>query len=145
MKLRAVLADYVLRYCHDLMQWMSKVVGPSDFSWHSAEWQGMFRRLTALGCLFCFLVAVISISDHSFSSRRSPDNQNCKILKGCLDSEDESHKDPVPLASAATPAPTAPTLEVVALAAPLEVFALKSFSLPAEQGRAPPVSTILNF
>ena len=139
-----MLAHYVLPYWHDLMQWMSKVVGPSNFSRHSVEWHSMFRRLTALGCLFCFLFAVISISDHRFSSRRSPDNPNCKILKGCLDSEDESRKDPVPLTSAATGAPTAPTLEVVTLVAPLEIFALKSFSLPAEQGRAPPVSTILN-
>jgi len=126
------------------MQWMFKVVGPRDFSWRSAGWRSLFRRLAALVCVVCFLFAVIAISDHRFSIRKSPHDQNCKILMGCLGSEDEPGKDPVSLASAATGAPTPLTFDVVALVAPLEVCALKSFSLPAQHGRAPPVSTILN-
>jgi len=84
----------------------------------------MFRKVAALSCLFCFIFAVISISDHRFSSRRLSGDRNCKILKGCLDSEGESRKVPVPLAFSATHATLLPVLQAVTLVAPLEVFAL---------------------
>ncbi len=119
---------------------MFKVVGPSDIGWQSAEWHTIFRRLGALASLSCFLFAVISISDHHFSSRGSQGDRNCKILKGCLDSEDESRKIAAPvIVSAASPL-FIPALQFVALVPALELSAPKLFLPLARQGRAPPVA-----
>jgi len=138
------VAHGVLVETQNSMQALSKAVGPRLTSC-SAQLRPVLRKLAALVCLFCFLSAVISISDHRFSSRKSGGDRNCKILKGCLDSEDESRKAPVPPVFSATSALSVPALQVVALVAALEVFPPNSLSLPAKQGRAPPVSTILNF
>src|SRR5258706_5599383 len=105
------------------MEWMFKAGGPS-FSSGSVQLHRMLRRLAALACIFCFLFTVISISDHRFSPRKSRHDPNCKILKGCLDSDDESHKAPIFFGFWGTSALSVPRLQAVALVSALAAFPL---------------------
>lgn len=120
------------------MQWQSKVVGPSS-SKSSARCCGTFRRLVACVCLLCFLSAVIVVADSHFSVRKSQDGgHNCKILRGCLDSEDESRRVPTALIVESSSEIAIPVLQVLASVAAEAVVPLRMSSLTSEQGRAPP-------
>lgn len=121
------------------MQSVSNVVGPSNDALRSTQWRSKFRALVACICLFGFLSAVIAVSDSRFSVRKShARGHNCKILKGCLDSENESRKVPAALIVESRSECAVPVLLVFASVAAQAVVPVRLSSLIPEQGRAPP-------
>jgi hypothetical protein len=122
------------------MQWMSKVVGPGETKVKSGRWKTTIRGLATWICLFSFLAIVFSISESHFSPKKATDGgRNCKILKGCLDSEDQSHKIPGAFVASVCNERTTPILQTIAwmVAETIVPQEAPSFLLP-EQGRAPP-------
>jgi hypothetical protein len=121
------------------MQWMSNVVVPGDGTLWGAQWRGKFRSLVAFACLFCFLFAVIAVSDSHFSVRKSPQGgHSCKILKGCLDSENESRRIPAALIVESYSEFAVPVFHVVALVSTEAVVPVTLLALVPAPGRAPP-------